>query len=712
MRWQVFAVILLGAMIAVGQDGSNTSPKTAGSSKAASKQNTHTATTKSPQSTDTKAPVPPKSFDVEAMDKTVDPCEDFYEYSCGSWRKNNPIPSDQSRWGRFNELAEYNRSVLHDILEKAASGGSKRNPIQQKIGDMYGSCMDEETVNKKGATPLKPELDRIAAISNKDQLVETIAYLHSFGVPALFGFSSQPDLHNASIEIAGVSQGGLGLPDRDYYINDDAKSKETREKYLAHVGKMFQLLGDDETTSKKEAQTVMDIETRLAQAAMERVKMRDPKNRDHKMKVSELETLAPNFGFQRFFTATGAPSFTEVNVVPPDFFQQVNGAIDTVPVDDWKTYLRWHTVHAAAPTLSQPFVDENFDFFGRTLSGQKEIQTRWKRCVTMTDQLLGEALGQPYVKETFGADGKQRMLKMVNALEAALSDDIQSLPWMTPETKKQAEVKLKAITNKIGYPDQWRDYSTVNIVRGDLLGDVQRARAFETKRRLNKIGKPLDKKEWGMTPPTVNAYYNAAENDINFPAGILQPPFFDKTEDDAVNFGGIGVVIGHELTHGFDDQGSKFDPTGNLTNWWTETDRQEFEKRTGCVADEYSSFVAVDDLHLNGRLTLGENTADNGGIRIALAALRKAMAQDAAKKNAASQKKDGFTPEQRFFLGFAQIWCENRTPESARLLAKTDSHSPGEYRVKGTVQNDEDFAKAFNCKAGQKMVSANACRVW
>lgn len=707
MRWyKTLTVLLLGALTAVAQSGS--SQKTSKASGNTAK----TASQASGESAAAKPPARPKSFDINAMDKTVNPCEDFYEYACGNWRKNNPIPPDQSRWGRFNELAEYNREVLHQVLEKASKAGGQRDAITQKIGDMYGSCMDENTVNAKGATPLKPILDHINAISNKEQLVETVAWLQSFGIQALFGFGSAPDLHNASVEVANVSQGGLGLPDRDYYITQDAKSQETRTKYLAHVAKMLHLLGDDEATAQKEAQTVVDIETKLAQAAFERVKMRDPKNRDHKMPVSQLATLAPNFSFDRFFAATGAPSFTEVNVVPPDFFQQVNGTIDSVPVADWKTYLRWHAVRAAAPTLSQPFVEENFDFYGKTLTGAKELQPRWKRCVQLTDQLLGEALGQPYVKETFGADGKQRMLKMVDALEASLGEDIQQLPWMTPETKKQAEVKLKAISNKIGYPDHWRDYSTVEIKPGDLLGNAQRARSFERKRQLNKIGKPLDKSEWGMTPPTVNAYYNAAENDINFPAGILQPPFFDKSEDDAVNFGGIGVVIGHELTHGFDDQGSKFDPQGNLTNWWTDADRQEFEKRTGCVADEYSSFVAVEDVHLNGRLTLGENTADNGGVRIALMALRKAMAQDAAKKNSPAQTKDGFTPDQRFYLGFAQIWCENRTPESARLLAKTDPHSPGEYRVKGSLQNNEDFAKAFNCKSGQKMVSANACRVW
>ncbi|HEY6271873.1 MAG TPA: M13 family metallopeptidase [Terriglobales bacterium] len=650
----------------------------------------------------------PKSFDLGAMDKTADPCENFYQYACGNWRKNNPIPSDQSRWGRFNELAEYNRQILHEILEKASANDPKRTPVMQKVGDMYYSCMDETAVNAKGAEPLKEQMARIAKISNKDQLITTVAYLHSVGVPVLFGFGAQPDLHNASTQIANIGQGGLGLPDRDYYLNQDAKSQETRQKYLEHMANMFVLLGDSQEKAKAEAQAVMAIETKLAEASFERVKMRDPKTRDHKMPVSQLVSLAPNFEFDRFFVAAGAPKFTDVNVVPPDFFEKVNPVIDSVPIADWKTYLRWHTVRTAASWLSDAFVKENFSFQGQYLSGTKELPARWKRCVQLTDGLLGEALGQPYVSETFGPDGKQRMLQMVNALESALGDDIQQIDWMTPDTKKQAEVKLQAISNKIGYPDDWRNYQTVNIKRDDLLGDIERARAFEVRRTINKIGQPLDKKEWGMTPPTVNAYYNSSQNNINFPAGILQPPFFDKSADEAVNFGGIGVVIGHELTHGFDDQGSKFAGDGNFTNWWTDADRQEFEKRTTCVADEYSKFVAVEDVHLNGRLTLGENTADNGGIHIALMALRKAMAKDAS----IAQSKEGFSPEQRFFIGFAQVWCENRTPESARLLAKTDPHSPGEYRVIGTVQNNADFAKAFNCKPGQKMVSENACHVW
>ena len=600
--------------------------------------------------------------------------------------------------------------MLRGVLEKASANDPSRSPVMQKIGDYYQSCMDEQTVNNRGAEPLSGDLQRIAAIDSRGQLIDVISYLQKKDVTVVFAFSSQPDMHNASMEMAGIRQGGLGLPDRDYYVKEDAKSQETREKYVAHVARMLVLLGDDEATAKKEASSVMDIETRLAKASLERVKMRDPKNRDHKMKVSELAALAPDFDFPKFFAASGGPSFTEVNVVPPDFFQQVNTLLASTPLGDWKAYLRWHTVHASADVLSDAFVNEDFAFFGHYLSGQQELQPRWKRCVSLTDDLLGEALGQPYVTETFGKEGKDRMLEMVNALEKALGADIQDLPWMSPDTKKQAEVKLKAITNKIGYPDKWRDYSSIDIVRGDLVGNTQRANAFEVARERNKIGKPVDKGEWEMSPPTVNAYYQAAQNDINFPAGILQPPFFDQSQDDAVNFGGIGVVIGHELTHGFDDQGSKFDADGNLRNWWTDKDREEFEKRTGCVADEYSSFVAVDDVHLNGRLTLGENTADNGGVRVALAALANQRAGKPDSKE--NQVIEGFTPEQRFFLGYAQIWCENTTPEAARLRATVDPHSPGRYRVRGALQNDPDFARAFKCKASQPMVSANACRVW
>ncbi|HEX6504211.1 MAG TPA: M13 family metallopeptidase [Terriglobales bacterium] len=659
---------------------------------------------------DSKSVERPRSFDLDAINKKVDPCADFYEYACGQWRKSNPIPADQSRWGRFNQLTEYNRQVLHEILEKAAAENDSRPPVMQKIGDYYHSCMDEQAVNALGFNPIKPDLARIAAIEKPSQLIDTVSYLQSKDVNAVFIFSSQPDLHDASMEIAGLRQGGLGLPDRDYYTKEDPKSKETREKYSAHVTRMFALLGDDEATAKQEANSVMIIESKLAQASLERVKMRDPKNRDHKMKVSELAALAPNLDIQRFVASSNSPSFTEINVVPPDFFQQVNSALASVPIQDWKSYLRWQAVHASAAVLSDPFVREDFEFFGRYLSGQQELQPRWKRCVRLTDDLLGEALGQPYVDETFGSQGKERMLQMVNSLEKALGTDIQDLSWMTPATKKQAANKLKEITNKIGYPDHWRDYSSVNIVRDDLVGNTERARVFEVHRERNKIGKPVDKSEWTMSPPTVNAYYQPPQNDINFPAGILQPPFFDQSVDDAVNYGGIGVVIGHELTHGFDDQGSKFDGQGNLSNWWTDQDRQEFDSRTGCVANEYSSFVAVDDVHLNGRLTLGENTADNGGVRIALSALNT---QRAAKPDAKeNQVIEGFTPEQRFFLGYAQIWCENRSPESSRMLATIDPHSPGRYRVNGALQNDEDFARAFTCKAGQPMVSANACRVW
>jgi putative endopeptidase len=651
---------------------------------------------------------PAPGFSIDTIDKTVDPCVDFYQYACGNWIKNSEIPPDQSQWVSFVELHERNLDVEHGILEKAASGGV-RNAIDQKIGDLYGSCMDERSADAKGIAPLKPELDRIAAVNDKSALIDEIAHVHLIGPNPLFNFYSQSDLHNADRVIAYIDQGGLTLPDRDYYIKDDADKVEKRQVLVDYATQLFTLAGQSREQAAKSAQTVLVIETLLAADSMDRTRRRDPKNRDHKMSRDEAAALGPNFYLNRYFTAVGAPSFTQLNVTNPDFFKQVNGVLESEPLDALKIYVRWHVLNAAAPWLSQPFVDANFKL-QQKLTGQEQIQARWKRCVNLTDRELGEALGQRYVDVTFGPESKQRMLKMVDALEKSLDDDIHGLSWMSDETKKQAKVKLEAIRNKIGYPEVWRDYSSVVIKPGDLLGNVERANEFEAKRQIEKIDKPLDRKEWGMTPPTVNAYYSSSFNEIVFPAGILQPPFFDKTMDDAVNFGGIGLVIGHELTHGFDDQGRKFDPQGNLHDWWTEKDGKEFEKRASCVADEYSNFVAVDDLKLNGKLTLGENTADNGGARIALAALEHMIADDKSGKE--GQKIDGYTPEQRFFLGFGRVWCEKRRPEVARLRVLTDPHSPGKYRVNGVVQNMPEFQKAWGCKASQPMVAENACHVW
>ena len=661
----------------------------------------------SPQSDSTAKSGP--GFSIDNIDKTLDPCVDFYQYACGNWLKTAEIPADQSSWVSFVELDERNLVTLRGILEKASINDQGRTAIEQKIGDFYGSCMDEKTVNAKGLDPLRPELDRITAVSDKPALMDAIARVHLMGDYALFNFYSNSDFHNADAVIAYLDQGGLSLPDRDYYIKDDARKLEVRKQLVEYATQVFILAGQSSTQAADSAQTVLRIETALAKASVDRTVRRDPKTRDHKMTRDAASAMAPNFYLNRYFATSGTPSFSELNVSDPDFFKQVNGLLQSESLDSLKTYVSWHLLRGAAPWLSQPFVDANFKM-RQALTGQAEIQPRWKRCVELTDDSLGEALGQKYVELTFGADGKQRMLKMVDALETSLDQDIQGLSWMTDDTKKQAKLKLEAIRNKIGYPDAWRDYSSLNVVRGDLLGNYLRANEFESKRQIAKIGKPLDRKEWGMTPPTVNAYYSGNYNEIVFPAGILQPPFFDKNMDDAVNFGGIGLVIGHELTHGFDDRGRKYDPQGNLRDWWTAEDAKEFEKRVSCIADEYSNFVAVDDLKLNGRLTLGENTADNGGARVALMALEHMIAED--KTGKAAEKIDGYTPEQRFFLGFGRVWCEKRRPELARSQVLTNSHSPGKWRVNGVVQNMPEFQQAWGCKAGQPMVSANACRVW
>jgi putative endopeptidase len=652
---------------------------------------------------------PAPGFSLDTIDKSIDPCVDFYQYACGNWIKNSEIPPDQSQWVSFVELRERNLAIERDILEKAAAGGAGRNAIDQKIGDFYGSCIDEKAADAKGIDALKPELDRIDAVKDKTSLIDEIAHAHLIGSSSLFAFYSQSDLHNADEVIAYIDQGGLTLPDRDYYLKDDDKTKGIRQHLTDYMTAVFTLAPNPGIGPAQSADTVLRIETALAKAQMDRTARRDPKTRDHKMSRADAIALGGNFHLDRFFQDVNAPAFTELNVANPEFFRQVNALLQSESLDSLKTYVRWHLLHAAAPWLSQPFVEANFKY-QQSLTGQKEIQARWKRCVSLTDRELGEALGQRYVDVAFPPESKARMLKMVDALEKSLDADIQNLSWMSEGTKKQAKIKLEAIRNKIGYPSVWRDYSSVEIKTGDLIGNIQRANEFEAKRDINKIDKPLDRTEWVMTPPTVNAYYNPPFNEIVFPAGILQPPFFDPKMDDAVNFGGIGLVIGHELTHGFDDQGRKYDPQGNLRDWWTAEDGKEFEKRVSCVADEYSNFVAVDDAHLNGRLTLGENTADNGGARIALAALERMIAEDRTGQE--GQKIDGYTPEQRFFLGFGRVWCEKSRPEILRMRVLTDPHSPGKYRVDGVVENMPEFQKAWGCKAGQPMVAENACHVW
>ena len=644
-------------------------------------------------------------FSVKNIDATANPCTNFFQYACGSWLKNNPIPADQARWGRFDQLEERNRDVLREILEAASKPDAGRDLTARLIGDYYAACMDEKTVEAAGLKPLEDELGQIRGLRDKAQLAAVVARLQREGADVMFQFSSGQDFKDSNQVIAQVDQGGLGLPERDYYLKQDAQSAKLRGEYVEHVARMFVLAGETAAEARAGAETVMKMETALAQGSLDIVSRRDPEKVYHKIATREMETLSPVFHWNEYLRASGAPEFASVNVAWPAYLEALNGAIGRFSLADWKTYLTWHVLHAAAPLLPEAFVKENFDFYGKTLTGTTEIRPRWKRCADFTDAELGEALGKKFVEKTFGAEGKARTLKMVDALEKALGQDLEQLPWMTAETKKQALVKLRAIANKIGYPDQWRDYSSVAIRRDDPVGNTERANAFEFERQLKKIGKPVDRQEWGMTPPTVNAYYDSSMNDINFPAGILQPPFYDNAMDDGVNFGGIGMVVGHELTHGFDDEGRQFDAKGNLRDWWTPEDAKEFEKRAACIEREYSKFEVAPGAMVNGKLTLGENTADNGGVRIALMALLNTI-------GGTEKKIDGFTPEQRLFLAFGQVWCVNEREAALRMQVKTNPHAPGKERVNGVVQNMPEFQRAFSCQAGQPMVSANACRVW
>ena len=649
------------------------------------------------------------SLDLTSMDKSVNPCVDFFQYSCGGWKTKNPIPPDQVAWSVYGKLYQDNLNFLRGILEEAAGGKDRRDAVTQKIGDFYAACMDEAAVEKRGLNAIKPQLDTISRVKSAHDLGPLVANLQLATTGSIiFAGGSRQDPDNSEQQIAGIDQGGLGLPDRDYYTKDDPKSKEIREHYLLHVQKIFELLGDSPETAKANADTVMHMETDLANASMTRVDRRDPYKRKNKIKLEELDHLVPNFNWQAYFHELKAPPFEIINVAPASFFKEVNTQLADEPLDHWKSYLRFHVADDNAPYLSAKFVEEDFEFYTKYLRGAKEMQPRWKRCVRFTDRDLGEALGQAYVRKVFSPELKQRALDMTRRIEAAMALRINQLDWMSQETKQQALAKLHAIRNKVGYPEKWRDYSTVAITRSDFLGNVQRATEFEHRRRINKIGQPVDHAEWGMTPPTVNAYYNGQMNDINFPAGVLQPPLYDARMDDAPNYGDTGGTIGHELTHGFDDQGSKFDAQGNLREWWTKEDRQKFEDRTKCVADQYAQYIVVDEIHINSRLTLGEDVADLGGEILAYIAWKDAT------RNMDLKAVDGLTPDQRFFVGFAQWACDNERPENMRVRALTDPHSPARYRINGVVINMPEFSRAFSCKSGQPMVKAaeNVCKVW
>jgi endothelin-converting enzyme/putative endopeptidase len=646
------------------------------------------------------------SLDPSSIDGSVDPCVDFYRFSCGNWNKRNPIPPDQSRWDVYSKMEVDNLRFLWGLLEESAKPDPARSPEQQKIGDLFAACMDEPAIEKAGAAPLKPMLDDIAALKRPADLPPLLARLHLAGANALFVFNANQDYADSSRMIAFAMAGGLGLPDRDYYVKTDVKSHETRARYIEHVARMFRLLGDAPPAARSEAQTVMAIETALANASLTRTELRDPHKLFHLFTRAELQSLTPAFQWEPYWKSIGLEPPAEINVAEPEFYRALQSELKARPVADWKIYLRWHLVNAASPYLSSAFVQARFDFFSKYLRGVAELQPRWQRCVRYVDESLGEAMGRVFVEKTFTPETKARTQEMVKQIEAAMETDIRQLPWMGDATRQQALTKLRGIVNKIGYPDRWRDYSSLRIERGDFLGDMERAGEFESHRELAKIGKPVDRYEWFMTPPTVNAYYDPQMNNINFPAGVLQPPLYDSKMDDAPNYGNTGATIGHELTHGFDDQGRQFDADGNLRDWWTKKDAAEFEERAACVANQYSQYTIVDDIKINGKLTLGENVADLGGTILAY------MAWKNATKGQDLQPAGGFTPDQRFFIGMAQWACGDERPEAKRVGAITNEHSPNEYRINGVVSNMPEFAKAFSCKPGQPMVRDPVCRVW
>jgi putative endopeptidase len=655
----------------------------------------------------------PPPLDPKNIDKSVKPQDDFFMFANGGWIKRTEIPPEESRWGNFNELIERNNDALHAIAEKAAKTkvDPKTAPEMQKVGDYYASGMDEKTIDAMRTKPLQDEFAKIDGMKERQDVLKEIAHLHMIGVNAFFNFGSSQDDKDSTREIAHAVQGGLAMPDRDYYTKTDDASKKLRDQYVDHVSKMLTMLGEAADQARDDAKKILAFETSLAQASRTRVELRDPQKNYNKMTRAELQTLTPDWNWADYFKEIELTEPGDIDVHQPDFFKAMNASFASTSIDDWKTYLRWHLINATAAELSKDFVNEDFNFKEATLRGTKQIKPRWKRVIRSTDGEIGEALGKLYVADYFPPEAKARALELINNLKEALSDRIKTLDWMDEPTKQAALKKLAAFTVKIGYPDKWRDYSTLKIDRGPLVLNAIRAENFEAKRELNKIGKPVDRTEWGMTPPTVNAYYNPKMNEIVFPAGILQPPFFYAKADDAINYGGIGCVIGHEMTHGFDDQGRQYDEVGNLRDWWSNESADEYNKRRQAVVDQYSEYEPLPGLHVNGELTQGENIADIGGVKLAYAALQKAL----EKNPAAREKKiDGLTPEQRFFLSFATIWKSKQRDEDLKLRLNTDPHSPGRYRVNGPLSNMPEFQKAFDIPDGSPMVRATDKRanIW
>ena len=656
-------------------------------------------------------PTLPAPLDKRFLDTSADPCVDFAKYSCGNFSKLYPIPADRSNFGTGALVGEHTRFELHSLLQKVEADSPSRTASEQKVGDYYASCMNTDAIEAEGLKPLQPELDRIAALKDKSGLTPLLAHFQLINVGAFFNYGEQQDFKDARKQIAAVDQGGLGLPERDYYLRTGDAAEKTRQQYVQHVAAMLKLLGESDSASTSDAQKIMQLETALAKVSMDITSQRDPKNVYHLMSVADLTALAPDIAWPSFFTDTGAPPVSELNVTNPDFFKGLHALLQSTDLDTIKTYLRWQLINGVpSVVLPKALDEEDFKFFGQQLRGQPQQQARWKRCSTATDGALGEALGQIYVKAFFSPESKARTLQMVKDIEDAMDREIDTLTWMSPETKTKAKAKLHQVADKIGYPDHFRDYAALKIVRGDALGNAIRSVEFENHRQIAKIGQPVDRGEWGMSPPTVDAYYNPSMNDINFPAGILQSPFYASSATDAEVYGHIGGIVGHELTHGFDDEGRKFDGNGNLADWWTDEDAKKYEAMTDCEVKEYGGFTAVDEVKVNGQLTLGENTADNGGLRLALMAFQA----DAKRKGIDLNAKDasGFTPLQQFFLAHGQNWCGDDRPEQVRLQVQTDPHSPRKFRIIGVIENMPEFGKAFGCKPGQPMMPVNSCRVW